>query len=101
MKTSHFPERMAGRLACVGLGLMIPLGAATATDYVVDSEADNTDTDGVITLREAVLAANTDTAVGDAPAGEADGDTITFDGGDPLLGGGVATITLGSPLAVT
>ena len=101
MKTTHFPERMAGRLACVGLGLMIPLGAATATDYVVDSEADNTDTDGVITLREAVLAANTDTAVGDAPAGEADGDTITFDGGVLLLGGGVATITLGSPLAVT
>ena len=50
---------------------------------VVDSTLDNFDanapaTDGVVTLREAILAANSDTAVGDAPAGSG-ADTITFD----------------------
>lgn len=49
----------------------------------VDSPLDNfipaaPTTDGVITLREAILAANTDTPVGDAPAGSG-ADTILFD----------------------
>jgi len=62
---------------------------------VVDSALDNFDplsptTDGLVTLREAVLAANTDAAVGDAPAGSGP-DTITF---DPTEFAGPQTITL-------
>ncbi|MEL6108184.1 MAG: hypothetical protein AAFU85_19335, partial [Planctomycetota bacterium] len=50
---------------------------------VVNSTLDNFNpsapaTDGAITLREAILAVNSDTAVGDAPAGSGS-DTITFD----------------------
>ena len=50
----------------------------------VDSFLDNFDpgaptTDGLITLREAILAANTDAVVGDAPAGSGT-DAILFDG---------------------
>jgi hypothetical protein len=68
----------------------------------VDSLLDNFDpnspaTDGVITLREAILAANTNTAVGDAPAGSAGGDTIDFaaslTGGKIVLSGGELPIT--------
>jgi hypothetical protein len=55
---------------------------------VVNSVADNFDpanpqTDGIVTLREAVLAANLDAAVGDAVAGSGD-DTIEF--ATPLSG---------------
>ncbi|MEM6777462.1 MAG: ELWxxDGT repeat protein, partial [Planctomycetota bacterium] len=50
----------------------IPVGL-----YVVDSLADNTTADGMLTLREAILAANTDTVVGDAAAGSG-ADTIVF-----------------------
>ncbi len=54
------------------------------TTITVDSFLDNFDpnnptTDGVITLREAIVAANTDSAVGDAPAGSG-ADTIVFQG---------------------
>jgi hypothetical protein len=50
--------------------------------FTVDSILDNFDpgaptTDGMITLREAILAANTNSAVGDAPAGSG-ADTIDF-----------------------
>ena len=73
-----------------------------ATDYVVDTDADGIDdTDGLISLREAIMAANTDTAVGDAPAGEPDGDTISFDAGNPITGGGIDSITLLSPLQIS
>ena len=56
----------------------------------VDSLLDNTFPDGGVTLREAVQAANTNLAVGDAPAGDAGADTILF---DAALSG--QTITLG------
>jgi CSLREA domain-containing protein len=59
------------------------------TVITVDSIADNTVGDGSITLREAIEAANTDSAVGDAPAGSG-ADTIQF---DSSLNG--QTITLG------
>ena len=73
--------------------------------YVVDSLADVVAADGLITLREAMQAAGTNTAVGDAPAGCPFGtDVITFapelftDGANPLPG----TITLtGSPIKIT
>ena len=62
-----------------------------STTYVVDSLLDTTAADGVVTLREAIEAANTNLAVNEAPAGSSiEADIITFDG---TLAGG--TITLG------
>lgn len=59
--------------------LILGLGnVASATDYVVTSTADTAGTTTGITLRDAIIAANTNTASGLAPAGEADGDTITI-----------------------
>ena len=70
---------------------------------VVNSTLDNFNpsapaTDGAITLREAILAANSDTAVGDAPAGSG-ADTISF---DPAVFGESREIDLtGSELPIT
>ena len=62
--------------------------------FVVDSIGDDASgvPDGNITLREAIIAANTNSAFGDAPAGDADGDNIRFDGS---LAGQTITLTNG------
>ena len=70
----------------------------SVTPYVVDSLADNMDLDGVVTLREAIEAANTGAIVGDAHAGsDIETDVITFDsslhGGTIMLGGEELTVT--------
>ncbi len=62
----------------------------------VDSLLDNAFPDGGITLREAILAANTNTAVGDAPAGDVGADTIEF---AAALSG--QTINLAAELQIT
>ena len=62
----------------------------------VTSVADNAFPDGGITLREAILAANTNAAVGDAPAGDAGADTIRF---AAALSG--QTIDLGGEMEIT
>ena len=50
-----------------------------AGEYVVNSTADNVAVDGYVTLREAILAANSNTAVGDAHAGSSSTtDVIVF-----------------------
>lgn len=46
---------------------------------MVDTTADVVATDGFVSLREAIQAANTNAVAGDAAAGTADGDSITFD----------------------
>src|SRR5262245_35190546 len=52
----------------------------TPAVFIVNSIADGTPTtDGNLTLREAITAANTNAASGDAGPGDADGDTILFD----------------------
>ena len=50
--------------------------------FVVNSAVDDAagTVDGLISLREAIVAANTNATFGDAAAGDADGDTIVFDG---------------------
>ena len=50
------------------------------TTFVVDTLADGAgaESDGLLSLREAIVAANTNAAFADAPAGEADGDIIRF-----------------------
>ncbi len=60
------------------------------TAYVVNTLSDNTTADGLISLREAIDAARTNAAIGDAPAGSGVGtDTISF---DPSLNGGTITL---------
>ncbi len=66
------------------------------TAYLIDVSTDNAADasgvpDGALSLREAIIAANTNAAFGDAPAGMDDGDSIAFDG---ALAG--ATIILGN-----
>lgn len=86
MKTKRWIKILGGTLAVAGLVLVrsntnVPLAHAAST-IVVNSTADNEANDGVCTLREAIIAANTDTASG-AAAGEciagSGADTIEFD----------------------
>ncbi len=59
--------------------------------FVVDTLADNIDADGLISLREAITAANTDAPFGDAPAGSLI-DLIYF---DASIAGGTIVLQLG------
>ena len=67
------------------------------TTFVVTSLNDNIANDGLVTLREAIVAANTNAVSGDAAAGEATGDVIRFDSslanGTIFLTGGQLTIS--------
>ena len=68
------------------------------TIYTVTSLEDNVLDDGLITLREAVLAADTNAAVADAPAGSpTNTDLINF---DPALAGGTIVLA-GSQIAIS
>jgi parallel beta helix pectate lyase-like protein len=70
----------------------------SGTSYLVDSLLDVVADDGAITLREALEAANTNTAVFDAPAGsDTETDIIEF---DPALGGGTIVLD-GAELAIS
>jgi len=62
--------------------------------FIVNTTADTGSgaTDGFVSLREAVVAANTNTAFGDAIAGDADGDVIRF---DPSIYNSTISLTLG------
>ena len=55
--------------------------------FVVNSAVDDATgiNDGLVSLREAIVAANTNEAFGDAEAGDANGDTIVFDGDIAVL----------------
>jgi hypothetical protein len=76
----------------VATPLVFP-GNEIGTEYLVTSLADNTNTDGQVTLREAMEAANGTSPVGDAPAGSNIVDVIRFD--PSLFSGGPAKIELG------
>ena len=73
---------------------MLTATVASATTITVTGTGDTIAVDGVITLREAMTAANSNAASGDAPAGTAGLDTIKFN----IPGAGVHTITLSSLL---
>src|SRR5437588_2872082 len=60
----------------------------------VTGTGDTIANDGIVTLREAITAANTNAASGDAPAGNAGLDTIAFN----IPGAGPHTISLTSAL---
>ncbi|MEX0678272.1 MAG: hypothetical protein WD063_14420 [Pirellulales bacterium] len=70
---------------------------AMLTAYIVDTDADVVANDGLISLREAVEASSTNAPSGDAPAGMANGDAITF---DPSLDGLPIHLMLGE-LSIT
>ena len=75
---------------------IIPLpggGGGGQVAFVVNSTEDNTtDGDGQLTLREAIIAANTGDGTDDTDGGADDGDVITF---DPSLAGQTITLTMG------
>ena len=87
-------------LLALSIGLFVAQAAAAAT-ITVNSAADTTADDGVCTLREAIIAANTNTASGAMPgecaAGAAGADTIVF----AIPGAGVHTIQPTSQLPAT
>jgi uncharacterized repeat protein (TIGR01451 family) len=66
---------------------------ALMATIVVTGTGDTIAADGIVTLREAITAANTNAASGDAPAGDAGLDTIAFN----IPGAGVQTIRPGFP----
>ncbi len=83
MKTSYLfrsrKTRRRGSIASQSYAQLEPrqlLASFTINTVLDDGGATN---DGLISLREAVMAANTNAPFGDAPAGDASGDFITFD----------------------
>jgi CSLREA domain-containing protein len=76
---------MAGRLAAVvalaAAGLVVEAGVARAATITVTTFADQLNTGGPCSLREAVRAANFDTATGGCPAGQSGRDTIVLRAG--------------------
>ncbi len=72
--------RQLVRYAVCFVSMVIPVSNAFGAVFVVDTTSDVIDGgDGVTSLREAIQAASTNAAVGDAGAGDANGDIIRFD----------------------
>lgn len=77
------------------IGLLFLTGTATSAAVItVTGAGDTIAVDGLVTLREAITAANTNAASGDALAGDAGLDVINFN----ISGNGVQTINLTSAL---
>jgi CSLREA domain-containing protein len=79
MKTRLFKSLLA--LTTLLLILLVPASVHAATVITVTTTADVIAADGLCSLREAVIAANTDTATSDCPSGSG-ADTIVF---SPIL----------------
>src|SRR5258705_10650788 len=88
--TARFATTMA-TLICV---LFLAAAAASAKTITVTGTGDTIAVDGIVTLREAITAANTNAPSGDAPAGNPGLDIIAFN----ISGGGVKTISPSSAL---
>ncbi len=98
-----------GSAAC-GLGFELLEDRSMLTAYFVNTIADDplataTDTDGVVSLREAIQAASTNAIFGDATAGDGGGatDTISFDGslsGQTIVLGG-ADLAIHDRISIT
>jgi CSLREA domain-containing protein len=87
--------RQFALVAGVALLFAMQVRAAPATEIVVTTAADNVADDGQCSLREAILAANSDSPVGGC-AGGSGVDTVHF----AIPGAGPHTIQLQSPLPV-
>jgi hypothetical protein len=86
--------RLATMMATLICVLFLATGAASAKTITVTGTGDAIAVDGVVTLREAITAANTNAISGDAPAGDPGLDVINFN----IAGGGVQTISPTSAL---
>jgi len=86
--------RFATTMATLIFVLLIATATASAKTITVTGTGDTIAVDGVVTLREAITAANTNATSGDAPAGDPGLDVINFN----IAGGGVKTITPTSAL---
>ncbi|MFW6155062.1 MAG: right-handed parallel beta-helix repeat-containing protein [Planctomycetota bacterium] len=93
-------ERLAGGVRFVPLEPLERRIMLSATHYVVNSLADVVTDDGVVTLREAMEAANTNTAVTDDVLAGSDTETdlITF---DHAALAAEAAVAVGEPLTIT
>ncbi len=89
----RFSPALSTLVLALGL-LCFAASAASAKTITVTSTGDTIAVDGVVTLREAITAANTNAASGDAPAGDPGLDVINFN----IPGGGVKTISPTSAL---
>ena len=101
MQTEDKYETLCGRfnttIATIVMLVSLLFLVATATSaktITVTGIGDAIAVDGVVTLREAITAANKNQPSGDAPAGDSGLDTIQFD----IPGSGVQTIALTSAL---
>ena len=90
---SRFAGVLSTMVMLIGFSLLTTT-VASAKTITVTGTGDTIAVDGVITLREAMTAANFNSASGDAPAGDPGLDTIKFN----IPGAGVHTITLTSQL---
>ncbi|HBB95280.1 MAG TPA: hypothetical protein DC054_07795 [Blastocatellia bacterium] len=93
--TGRFATTMSTIVMLIGL-LFLTGSAASAKTITVTGTGDTIAVDGVVTLREAITAANTNAASGDAPAGDPGLDVINFN----IAGGGVKTISPTSALPI-
>lgn len=75
MKVPVQPSRRGDSVAFPIEALESRIAPAT---FIVDTVLDTVATDGFVSLREAIVAANTNNSFGDAPAGDATGDVIFF-----------------------
>ena len=101
MQTQDTYEKVTGRFAATIVTLVMLIGllflSSVATSAAVITVTGTNDTiavDGVITLREAITAANTNQPSGDAPGGDPGLDVIKFN----IAGSGLQTIALTSAL---
>src|SRR5262245_40915932 len=76
-------------------------GSASAATITVTSLADNTVIDGQVTLREAIIAANTDTSVDGSAAGSGPDEIVFATGPGVITLNGTLLPTIVQPLTIT
>jgi hypothetical protein len=81
-------------IATALLAIALTATSAHAATLTVTGTGDTIAVDGLVTLREAIMAADTDSPIGDSPAGTTGFDVIWFN----ISGGGAQTINVTSPL---
>jgi CSLREA domain-containing protein len=91
----------AGRVAASLVAILGWGGVARAATITVTSLADNSTVDGQVTLREAILAANTDTSVDGSMAGSGPDQIVFAVGPGAIALNGTALPTITQALALT
>jgi CSLREA domain-containing protein len=102
-RTSAVPRRgtvvtITAVLAALGLA---PAPGALGATIVVTTNADTTANDAQCSIREAIAAANTDTATGGCPAGDAGADTVALGTATYNLDSGGGELVISDDLTVS